>query len=192
MLRLLTLALIATLASTPTDAQTWDQCDDLWFARNQILDRAGYCFGSALGQSLFDNSNCVTKTPELNALELRKVEMARALEQILDCKVDTTQHSLPISLLGLRLALEDIPVISEYASGCLRWGGAPIELRAGHRDNAPVFGSVHPGEDIVWEYETPGAPEGWEFITVYLDGVQIMLGWSNTPVDYEKCGGLAG
>ena len=43
------LALLCALLASPAAAS--DVCDDLWFTRNLIMDRAGYCFGSVLGRA---------------------------------------------------------------------------------------------------------------------------------------------
>ena len=46
-------AICAFVVAGPAAAD--ERCHDLWFARNAIMDRAGYCFGSVLGQAVFDN-----------------------------------------------------------------------------------------------------------------------------------------
>ena len=43
----LALAIPAALAAFP--ALAFDPCEDLWFSRNQLYDRAGYCFSTPLG-----------------------------------------------------------------------------------------------------------------------------------------------
>ncbi len=192
MLRLIASAVVATGIALPVAAQDWDHCQDLWFTRNQLFDRAGYCFKTPLGKAVFDNSNCTTSEAQLSPTDWQKVEIIRSFERDLGCAIDTTNGVLSIPLIGLRFELEDVPIISEFASGCLGWNGPSVPLYAGHRPGAPLFGFDNPGDDIVWEYEYPGMPAGWEFITVYRDGVQVMLGWSNTPIDYGLCTNLAG
>ena len=49
----------------PVQAWALEICDDLWLTRNLIFDRAGYCFGSVLGKSVFDNEGCTPGVPEL-------------------------------------------------------------------------------------------------------------------------------
>lgn len=186
------LALLAALAAWPAFAQGWDHCQDLWFTRNQLFDRAGYCFKTPLGRAVFDNSDCTTSNAQLSSPDWQKVEIIRSLESDYGCAIDTSRGGLDIPLVGLRFELEDIPIISEFASGCLGWFGPPVPLYAGHRPGAPLFGYANPGDDIVWEYEYPGMPAGWEFITVYQNGVQVMLGWSNTVIDHGLCTNLAG
>ncbi|MCP5038203.1 MAG: DUF4453 domain-containing protein [Rhodobacteraceae bacterium] len=192
MFRFLATILIAATFSTQVSAQNWDYCQDLWFTRNQLFDRTGYCFKSPLGQVVFDNSDCLANPSALSLLASRKVTQIKAMENELSCQVDTSQTQLFIPLMQYRLALEDIPVISEFASGCLQWNGPPVSLLSGHRLGAPVIGMAYPSDDIVWEYSIEGAPDGWEFITVYRGGDQVSLGWSNSVIDYDLCGGLAG
>jgi len=46
------------LAALAAPAAALEICDELWFTRNLIYDRAGYCFSSPLGRAVFDNSDC--------------------------------------------------------------------------------------------------------------------------------------
>ena len=192
MFRFLAAILIGATSSTGVAAQSWDYCQDLWFTRNQLFDRTGYCFKSPLGQAIFDNSDCVATPAALTQLADQKVEMILQMEKELSCQINTAQTQLTIPLMDYRMALENIPVISEYASGCMGWMGPPLTLQSGHRADAPVIGIVYPSDDIVWEYSIEGAPDGWEFITVYRNSEQVALGWSGTPVNYDLCTGLAG
>ena len=59
------LTLLLFLIASPAAAS--DVCHDLWFTRNLIMDRAGYCFGSMLGKATFDNSDCTGKNVSLDA-----------------------------------------------------------------------------------------------------------------------------
>ncbi|MCK5500992.1 MAG: YARHG domain-containing protein, partial [Tritonibacter mobilis] len=65
--------LLALAAATP--AVAGDYCADLWFTRNAIIDRAGYCFGSTLGQRLFDNGDCIAKSVSLSDADKAKVAL---------------------------------------------------------------------------------------------------------------------
>lgn len=192
MLKNLMVAFVITTLAPPAMAQNWQLCEDLWFIRNTIFDRAGQCFASPLGQAMFDNADCVAKPVPLGATAARKVANIRFLESEWNCRVDTSQTHLDIPLLPLRRALTDLPVTAGYASGCLDWQGATFELLTGHSDTASVLGRVYPGDDIVWEYDTESAPGGWAFITIYRDSKQVSLGWSNLDIDHDMCGGLAG
>ena len=52
------LTFLLSLCVTPAFAL--DHCEEWWFTRNLVFDRAGYCFSSPLGQAVFDNSDCFT------------------------------------------------------------------------------------------------------------------------------------
>jgi hypothetical protein len=60
-------------------------CDELWYERNAIMHRNGYCFGSARGLSTFGNDGCFTKSPVLNEAEKANVGALRATEKSLGC-----------------------------------------------------------------------------------------------------------
>lgn len=183
-------ALLVCLASP---ALGFEACDDLWFSRNQVFDRAGYCFSSPLGQAVFDNTGCTPgAVPDAEGQAL--IDFVRAREAQLGCNVDTTRSTLDIDQLDLRLSLEPpLVALSEYASGCLGWKGEPLALLAGPRDGAEMIGIAQPGDDITWEYEWMGEAPGWSFVTIYRDGTQAGLGWVWTEaVDQMLCTGLAG
>lgn len=69
------LTLFASLALPflATTAQADGRCNDLWFTRNALINQAGYCFGSNLGQALFDNSDCQGKSVTLSPEAQRQV-----------------------------------------------------------------------------------------------------------------------
>lgn len=186
----LALITLAVLAAQP--ALAFDPCDDLWFSRNQLYDRAGYCFSTPLGKAVFDNADCtgteVTLEPGGNDL----VTYVQDMEDLFDCAVNTSATSLDIENIALRLRLETVVVLSEFASGCLGWTGEAIPLRAGPREEAEVISVAMPGDDLVWEYEGLGWPEGWSFFTIYRDESQVALGFARDAIDYDLCTGLAG
>jgi hypothetical protein len=161
---------LALLAAAPAFAQ--DVCDDLWFTRNLIFDRAGYCFESTLGQAVFDNAGCKAGDPALTAEARNQVAAIQATEQELGCAVDTSRRALNVLHLDRRMAMIDIPVPSLYESGCYGWRGAPITLRAGRSDTAPVTGQIPSGGDIYWSFE---GPDGWSFVIDQYGGPD--MGW---------------
>jgi hypothetical protein len=184
-------AVAATLLATGPAAAN-EFCDDLWFSRNQLYDRAGYCFSTPLGQAVFDNSDCIGKDVTLEPGGDALVAYIRDLEIREGCDVNTSGTTLEVANMDLRFELETVVARSEYASGCLGWQGPSLALTAGPRPGSPLLSTVEPGDDITWEYEPVGWPEGWEFITVYRDGVQIGLGWHPGQIDYDLCTNLAG
>ncbi len=186
----LSLAVLFALAAQP--ALAFDPCDDLWFSRNQLFDRAGYCFSTPLGKAVFDNSDCIGKEVTLEPGGDALVAYIQGMERSFDCHVDTQATSLDIANIGLRFRLETVVALSEYSSGCLGWTGAAVPLFAGPRDDAEVISVAMPGDDIVWEYEPLGWPEGWSFVTAYRDGLQTALGFSRAEFDEDLCTGLAG
>ncbi|MEP1201327.1 YARHG domain-containing protein [Tateyamaria sp.] len=72
-------------APQATHADKDQNCDELWYERNAIMHRNGYCFGSAKGLSTFSNDGCFTKAPVLNQAERARVEVLRATEKSLGC-----------------------------------------------------------------------------------------------------------
>jgi len=186
----LILTFAGALAASP--ALGWTPCEDLWFSRNQVYDRAGYCFASPLGTALFDNAGCsgttVVLTPEAQAL----VDFVRAREAELGCAVDTGQTTLDIPNLWMRQQLETPVALSEFASGCLGWQGPAFELRAGPSLASPVLTEARPGDDLVWDYQAFAWPEGWSFLTLYRGAEQVGLGWHQGRIDEALCTGTAG
>ncbi|EBA16598.1 hypothetical protein RSK20926_22774 [Roseobacter sp. SK209-2-6] len=57
---------LSALPLSTTTAFADESCNDLWFTRNAIINQAGFCFGSNLGQALFDNGDCIAKSVPLS------------------------------------------------------------------------------------------------------------------------------
>ena len=184
--------LAAWLIITASPLRADPFCDDLWFARNQLFDRAGYCFSSPLGQAVFDNSDCTGKDITLEPGGAEMVAEIRASEARVPCDVDTSRTWLEIENIALRRRLGQVVYRSEFASGCLGWNGGPLTLLAGPGPTSEPIAMVETGDDIVWEYDSLPWPEGWTFISVYRDGVQTGLGWRRDDIDHALCTGLAG
>lgn len=72
--------LVAALSLFAAPVLASDTCHDLWFTRNAIIDRAGYCFGSPLGQAIFDNTGCIGKSVNLPPQDARTVALIRELK----------------------------------------------------------------------------------------------------------------
>lgn len=169
-------------------AAALENCDEWWFTRNLIFDRAGYCFASSLGQSIFDNTGCTPGDPGLDRDTLNIVAGIQALEQQWECKVDTAGNSLHVPDLPMRLQMVDIPVPDEYESGCMGWRGTPLTLRIARDDGAKITGVIEAGEDIYYGFV---GVEGWSF--VLSPGGDADMGWMrNAPFNGESCTNVAG
>ena len=184
------LVLLLALFATPAAAS--DVCDDLWFTRNLIMDRAGYCFGSALGQAVFDNGNCIGKSVSLSAQLQRQVAEIRELERLIPCKVDTSRTRLDLPDLETRRKLVDLPVRDEFESGCIGWQRDRSPLYAGHDDGTAIIGRVEPGDDVLWSHRSQ--VEGWDYVMVMQPGWgQVKsAGWMRSPTDSSACRQWAG
>lgn len=196
MLRRLALAaVVAASAATAANAQD-AQCEDWWFARNLIFDRAGYCFASPLGRALFDNADCSTTAPNLPADLAAQVAQIRALEAEFACAVDTTRGSLsdPQSVDAYR-AMWDIPVRDLGESGCIGYRGPVVTLRLGAREDAPVAGTIQPGMSIGFGHV---GRNGYDYVTVIpMSGGEPQLkdavtGWGRLGPQPLPCDAYAG
>ena len=189
MTRRLISALLAVLAA-PLHADPY--CDDLWFARNQLYDRAGYCFSSALGQAVFDNAGCTGTDVTLEPGGEEMVAAIKAAEARADCSVDTTRERLEVENLELRLRLDQVVYRAEDASGCLGWTGGPLTLLAGPDENSLPIAWIENGDDIIWQYESLPWPEGWTFVSIFRDGMETGFGWRISDIYAGLCTSLAG
>ena len=88
-------AILATIAATSVQAE--EVCNDLWFA--------GYCFGSPLGTSLYDNTGCTTSNPTLSAEDRQKVSIIEQREKELGCNVDMSTTTFELTALKFRKLL---------------------------------------------------------------------------------------
>ncbi|GKY88840.1 DUF4453 domain-containing protein [Sinisalibacter aestuarii] len=187
-------ALALALAASPASAQIVDEyCNDYWLVRNQAFNMAGYCFGSALGQALFDNSDCIGQDVALSPRNQTLVARIRDIEGRGGCHVDTSRTSLPIPLTGLRLQLTDLAARDEHSgAGCFGWTGAGFTLWSGFRADRAPLGAVQPGDDLIFLYDTRDAQRDWYYVEVERGGVPVGLGWSDTPMNWDLCTEAAG
>jgi len=182
------LALLACLAAAPAMAD--DACHDLWFARNAIMDRAGYCFGSALGQAVFDNADCTGKSVSPGPLAQARVARLQKNEALLGCAVPTGQTRLEMDNLALRLRLDVQPVRDGFESMCFGYFGAPRDLADAPSTNAPAIGRLEPGDDIHFGHEPE---DGWVYVTTRTaDGLAKSGGWLFDAFSIETCRAFAG
>lgn len=64
-------------------------CESLWVERNQILNVAGYCFETALGQAVFNNKDCTPGTPSLSGADLNRISRLEQAEAQQSCEINT-------------------------------------------------------------------------------------------------------
>lgn len=69
--------------ATPAAAQ--DRCADLWYARNEIYARNGYCFKTARGRAAF-GAGCFPPYGRLSGAEKRQVGAIEREEYALGCR----------------------------------------------------------------------------------------------------------
>jgi hypothetical protein len=167
-------------------------CDDLWFSRNLVFDRAGYCFDSALGQAVFDNSDCSTKDPALSANEKEFVRTVREEERFAGCKTDTSRTSLRIDLMELRLKITHPVARAPEESACIHWLGDGIDLYAAPDQYSPVIGRIRAADDIFWSYFWMETQPGWDFMMGMRDGKPVSMGFTRQTIDPEWCISMAG
>lgn len=182
------LFLCALLLAAPAAAEP---CDDLWFTRNLIMDRQGYCFGTRLGRTVFDNGNCTGKTVQLDGRNQNLVARIRAQEQNLDCKVNTGGTQLNVPDMDFRRDIADLPVAAEHESGCVGWQEPPTPLYRGRKIASPVVARIQPGDDVLYSHWDEG---DWQYVIVHESGWGRVKGsgWLIDPTDEKSCRQWAG
>ena len=181
--------LLALLPLLPAPVAALEYCDELWFTRNLVFARAGYCFGSPLGQAVFGTANCVTKSPELAPDGKTLVERIRALESQEQCSVDTKGSQLWIEAPSLRSQMSTLPVPTPYESSCVGWLGSEVVLQSGAYQGAPIVSVVQFGDNIVWSFENEG---DWQYLTARRDGQVVGAGWTEYEITPDRCSMMAG
>lgn len=150
-------------------------CAEMWFLRNLVFDRAGYCFGSTLGASVFDNGDCRTKNPALGRDASAYVARIKTMEAEFQCRIDTSRSRIDLPLMGMYRALDDLPLRDMGESGCIGWMGNPVKLRAGAGGGSRVIFTIRPGDDLIFKHEDLG---GWSFINVNRGNRPAGIGWA--------------
>lgn len=172
--------LLLSLLSTPVVAEVWEygeaECNELWFMRNLIMDRAGYCFGSALGQALYDNGDCRGKEVSLTAAQSRQVQKIQELERQIGCEVNTGGSRLDLPNMAALRRLKDMPLPDNGAWACIGWTGEVVPLYDGHGAGATVIGQIQPGDRVDYSYLGEG---DWTVVTVARGGSggPVVQGW---------------
>lgn len=188
-MRLTVLSCLAAGAAAPVLASA--VCEEAWFSRNLIFDRAGYCFGSNLGQALFNNADCTTNTPDITKNRARKVNQIKEFESELGCAIDTSASALRFFDETARLrALRDLPVMDRLGSGCIGYRGADIVLRNGHRPRADIIGRITAGDSIGFNH---WSESGWDYVQIYQGPNTGAHGWADmSEVSEDSCTQWAG
>jgi len=184
---------ILALSFLATPALADDEyCNDMWFVRNQIFDRAGYCFKSPLGQAMFDNSDCTGGEIKVPKQHRDLLAYVKHVEADLACKVDTRRTTAPVERADLRLQLHDLAALDEYGgAGCFGYQGPVFNLHAGHDASSPILGQVKTGDDIRYLFRSFNAPNDWIYTEAQKDGETISLGWSQR-LETQLCDSFAG
>lgn len=160
------------------------------------MDRAGQCFSSALGQAVFDNTDCVDTEIRLNPLEAEIVRLAQEAEARANCAVVTEANRLSLDALPFHarlMALFTVPVRADSEHGCSGYLGAPIPLYAGISTNMTVLGRVEAGQSFTLSHMPLRG--GWEYLEVTnTQGAPVAHGWAQgLPDDMATiCAMIAG
>ncbi|MFN6979096.1 MAG: DUF4453 domain-containing protein [Gemmobacter sp.] len=170
-----------------------DYCDALWVHRNMLFHRAGYCFASQLGQSLFGNAGCMTA--DAGALQVNRAEVARLREYEgwIGCRTSTSRNpTAAMRSLKARLdRLIDIPEPIEGGFACWGYTGPAFALHAGTGAGTPVIGRMDPGLSAITEY---WPKNGWTYIVVSTGpgGSVVAEGWTTAQISDRQCRAVAG
>ena len=188
---LLALLVIAPSARAADD----DFCRMLWLSRNIVFDRAGQCFQSALGQSVFDNADCIGTARNLFPFEAEVVRMAQEMEISFDCDVDTANTALGATTTRFLAQLRQLntpPVRADTEHGCWNYLGPPRALYAGISTDLAQIGTLQTGQNFGFSHLPLRG--GWEFISVSNpDGSEAGFGWvTGLEMSFDTCEQIAG
>lgn len=172
------LSALATVLSGPVWAASG--CEDVWFTRNLIMDRAGYCFDSPLGRALFDNAGCIGKSVTLDPASQAVVTQIRGIEARFACRVDTNQQWLDLPDINFRRALTSHPIRDEFEWACLGWTGPVTPLHAGYNAPLQVIGQIAPGDYVSSSHLYVS---GWSYVTTHAPSFRTLhsAGWVYWP-----------
>jgi hypothetical protein len=180
--------LVCFLLAGPAAAQGW--CDDLWFTRNLVMDRAGYCFGTPLGQAVFDNADCTGQRVALSPDESRLVNRILEVEERAACRVDTLRSAIDLEDAAIRRRLTDLPVRDQTESACIGWQGPDTPVLAGHDAAADVIARIEPGDVVLYQHIPEG---GWSYVTIATQDFQTKGGgWLDGSRTEPQCFEIAG
>jgi hypothetical protein len=79
---------VFALMIVPQISFAGDDCYDLWYARNEIYKRNGYCFQTRLAMETFGNGSCYTRAPRFTRTDQLTIEAIRRKERQRNCRVN--------------------------------------------------------------------------------------------------------
>jgi hypothetical protein len=88
-----------------------DNCYNLWFERNKIYAKKGYCFTSNLGKSVFVDFQCSQNPKPLSKEDKKQIDLIKSEEDELNCKVNTDS-------IGVSVKNSAIPKELQSSSDC--------------------------------------------------------------------------
>ncbi len=184
-----------------------------------MLDKAGYCFASPLGQAVFDNSDCQSNAVGIDALTQTAIDLIKAREEFFQCNVDTSRTALDLDPqdMARRRVLDIQPVeetLWQFEHSCVGYVGDLAPIHSAPISTAPTIGTVQPGALLNFNRGTwmedargnaidadpiePAFPE-WIFAEVLGSADQHVAGWIERPQGALKlaefggiCEGVAG
>lgn len=159
-----------------------DLCDELWFSRNAMLNQAGYCFQTPLGQAIFDNSDCTTRTPQISDEAVQEIDKFQTLETKLGCQVNTDQSEIRVSDIEQRLLLTVQPGAvfpSETEHSCLGYDGPSLSAYSAPDQSSQALYNIENGDVLDFEF---GHGHEWTLTRIRsVDGKAIHMGWVYFP-----------
>ena len=169
-----------------------DVCDDLWYSRNFHFDQAGYCFGSKLGKSVFDNANCKSKNVNLSKMLNHRINLMKKIETEWECKINTSQiRVLNIPHFNLRKNLDLQPISQGFESSCFGYTSEQqVPLYAAMSENSKILGYVRLGDDVIDAHEEV-IDSTWWFATSISKAGHTIIGWTNAII-FGQCEAMAG
>lgn len=171
---------MAVVGWTPAAADVFPygevECNQLWVMRNLIMDRAGYCFGSTLGKTLFDNGDCLGKDVTVPPADVAQVKRIQNLEKEIGCKVNTDARSLDLRHLDALRVLRDFPLPDNGASSCNGWLGPELPVYDGYRAGSEIIGRLEGGDSVGFGFISPGEI-GAYYIFKHGDWNRALIGW---------------
>ncbi len=154
------------------------------------MDRAGYCFGSTLGQSTFDNSDCIGKSVSLAPDWSQFVQTIQQREKYFDCRVNTRQTQLFVEDAWVRRGLAHLPIVDEFESACVGFIGKPIAVLSGHATGFPVSAYIDAGDTVFFGHLPV---QDWSYVTIWSPGSVVKGGgWINSASTRLGCEQWAG